>query len=144
MRGQYRCEDRGDRHGAQVQGHQEEAPQCGYWRYGDSVGEEGNPGDEEAAPPRGHRCGAELDDDGRNWKVLEELQDVSEPERRTARFRCVLAVANGGQTMVTFEDNAAVITTPNGEMKGSDIKGPVAREAAERYGRIAAAASVIV
>jgi large subunit ribosomal protein L14 len=47
-------------------------------------------------------------------------------------------------TMVAFEDNAAVITTPNGEMKGSDIKGPVAREAAERYGRIAAAASVIV
>lgn len=47
-------------------------------------------------------------------------------------------------TMVTFEDNAAVITTPTGEMKGSDIKGPVAREAAERYGRIAAAASVIV
>jgi len=47
-------------------------------------------------------------------------------------------------TMVAFEDNAAVITTPTGEMKGSDIKGPVAREAAERYGRIAAAASVIV
>ena len=47
-------------------------------------------------------------------------------------------------TMVAFEDNAAVITTPNGELKGSDIKGPVAREAAERYGRIAAAASVIV
>jgi large subunit ribosomal protein L14 len=47
-------------------------------------------------------------------------------------------------TMVAFEDNAVVITTPTGEMKGSDIKGPVAREAAERYGRIAAAASVIV
>lgn len=47
-------------------------------------------------------------------------------------------------TMVQFEDNAAVITTDNGETKGSDIKGPVAREAAERWPRIAATASMIV
>ena len=47
-------------------------------------------------------------------------------------------------TMVQFEDNAAVITTPTGETKGSDIKGPVAREAAERFPRIAAAASTII
>ena len=46
--------------------------------------------------------------------------------------------------MVEFEDNAAVITTPAGETKGSDIKGPVAREAAERWPRIAAIASIIV
>jgi large subunit ribosomal protein L14 len=50
--------------------------------------------------------------------------------------------ANG--VMVAFEDNAAVITTPTGETKGSDIKGPVAREAAERWPRIAAIASMIV
>ncbi len=47
-------------------------------------------------------------------------------------------------TMVQFEDNAVVITTENGETKGSDIKGPVAREAAERWPRIAATASMIV
>ena len=47
-------------------------------------------------------------------------------------------------TMVQFEDNAAVIVAPNGETKGSDIKGPVAREAAERWPRIAATASQIV
>ncbi|HUV25168.1 MAG TPA: 50S ribosomal protein L14 [Methanomassiliicoccales archaeon] len=47
-------------------------------------------------------------------------------------------------TMVSFEDNAAVITTETGETKGTDIKGPVAREAAERWPRIAATASVIV
>jgi len=47
-------------------------------------------------------------------------------------------------TWVQFEDNAAVIVTPNGETKGSDIKGPVAREAAERWPRIAATASQIV
>lgn len=47
-------------------------------------------------------------------------------------------------TMVSFEDNAVVITTPEGEVKGSDIKGPVAREAAERWPRIASIASIIV
>lgn len=47
-------------------------------------------------------------------------------------------------TMVQFEDNAAVITTPKGETKGSEIKGPVAREAAERWPRIAATASIIL
>jgi len=46
--------------------------------------------------------------------------------------------------MVRFEDNACVLITPEGEVKGSDIKGPVAREAAERWPRIAATASIIV
>ncbi|MEM2105625.1 MAG: 50S ribosomal protein L14 [Candidatus Bathyarchaeia archaeon] len=45
---------------------------------------------------------------------------------------------------VQFEDNAAVIITPDGEMKGSEIRGPVAREAAERWPRIASAATIIV
>ncbi len=45
---------------------------------------------------------------------------------------------------VQFEDNAAVIITPDGEMKGSEIRGPVAKEAAERWPRIASAASIIV
>jgi large subunit ribosomal protein L14 len=46
--------------------------------------------------------------------------------------------------MVFFEDNAAVIVTDTGETKGTDIKGPVAREAADRWPRIAATASTIV
>ena len=45
---------------------------------------------------------------------------------------------------VQFEDNAAVIITPEGEMKGSEIRGPVAKEAAERWPRIASAASIIL
>ncbi|EMR73077.1 LSU ribosomal protein L14P [Thermoplasmatales archaeon SCGC AB-539-N05] len=47
-------------------------------------------------------------------------------------------------TMVEFDDNAAVIVTPTGETKGSMIKGPVAIEAAERWPKIASAASMIV
>lgn len=46
--------------------------------------------------------------------------------------------------MVEFEDNAAVLVTPEGEVRGSEIKGPVAREAAERWPRIAAIAGTIV
>lgn len=45
---------------------------------------------------------------------------------------------------VQFEDNAAVIMTPEGELKGSEIKGPVSKEAAERWLRIASASSIIV
>jgi len=45
---------------------------------------------------------------------------------------------------IQFEDNAAAIITPDGELKGSEIRGPVAREAAERWPRIASAARTIV
>jgi large subunit ribosomal protein L14 len=45
---------------------------------------------------------------------------------------------------LTFEDNAGVLVTPEGEIKGTDIKGPVAAEAAERWPRIANLASMIV
>ncbi|MFA5772635.1 MAG: 50S ribosomal protein L14 [Thermoplasmata archaeon] len=47
-------------------------------------------------------------------------------------------------TMVSFEDNAAVLVADTGETKGSDIKGPVAREAAERWSKIAATAAIII
>ena len=47
-------------------------------------------------------------------------------------------------TWIQFDDNAAVILTPEGEMRGSDIKGPVAREAAERWPRIGNIAKMVV
>jgi len=47
-------------------------------------------------------------------------------------------------TWVQFEDNAAVIMTPEGEMRGSEIRGPIAKEAAEKWPRVASAASIIV
>ena len=47
-------------------------------------------------------------------------------------------------TWIQFEDNAAVIITPEGELKGSEIRGPVSKEAAERWPRIASAASIII
>jgi len=47
-------------------------------------------------------------------------------------------------TVVQFEDNAAVVMTPEGELKGTEIRGPVAKEAAERWPRIASVSSIIV
>jgi large subunit ribosomal protein L14 len=43
-----------------------------------------------------------------------------------------------------FEDNAGVIITKDGEVKGTEIRGPVAREAAERFPRIASISSLII
>jgi LSU ribosomal protein L14P len=45
---------------------------------------------------------------------------------------------------VCFDDNAMVIVNENGEPKGTEIKGPVAREVAERYPKIASMATIIV
>jgi XTP/dITP diphosphohydrolase len=46
--------------------------------------------------------GPDLSDAARCRAVLKGLVDVPE-ERRTARFRCVLALARGGRTLSTFE-----------------------------------------
>lgn len=47
-------------------------------------------------------------------------------------------------TFVQFEDNAAVVMTPEGELRGSEIRGAVAKEAAERWPRVASASSTIL
>lgn len=46
-------------------------------------------------------------------------------------------------TFIYFEDNAGVIVNNKGEMKGSAITGPVAKECAELWPRIASNASSI-
>jgi large subunit ribosomal protein L14 len=45
---------------------------------------------------------------------------------------------------VKFEDNAAVIVDDKWMPKGTEIRGPVAREAIERFSKIASAATIIV
>ncbi|MEM0494765.1 MAG: 50S ribosomal protein L14 [Thermofilum sp.] len=47
-------------------------------------------------------------------------------------------------TWIAFEDNAVVIMTPEGEPKGTEIRGPVAKEAIERWPSLAPLASIIV
>ncbi|PSQ47209.1 50S ribosomal protein L14 [Halobacteriales archaeon SW_12_67_38] len=47
-------------------------------------------------------------------------------------------------TRVKFEDNAAVVVDENEDPRGTELRGPVAREVAERFGSIASAATMIV
>jgi len=50
----------------------------------------------------------------------------------------------GDGIWIQFEDNAAVITDERGNPKGSEIRGPIAREAAEKWAAIAKIASIII
>lgn len=45
---------------------------------------------------------------------------------------------------VKFEDNAAIIVSPEGVPKGSEIKGAVAKEVVERFPKVSACATIIV
>jgi large subunit ribosomal protein L14 len=45
---------------------------------------------------------------------------------------------------VNFEDNAAVLVNEKGEPRGSQIKGPVAKEAVERFSGIGKISSIVV
>ena len=47
-------------------------------------------------------------------------------------------------TRVKFEDNAAVIIDDAEDPRGTELKGPIAREVAERFGSIASTATMIV
>jgi large subunit ribosomal protein L14 len=45
---------------------------------------------------------------------------------------------------VSFEDNAAVLVDERGEPKGTEIKGPIAKEAVERFSALGKIASIVV
>ena len=45
---------------------------------------------------------------------------------------------------IEYEDNAVVIVSDDGEPKGSEISGPIAREAAVLWPRLASIASIII
>ena len=47
-------------------------------------------------------------------------------------------------TWVAFEDNAVVLVNQDGTPRGTEIRGPIAREAAERWPRLAKLATIIV
>jgi large subunit ribosomal protein L14 len=71
------------------------------------------------------------------------------PEMRKQLFNAVVVrqkrlYQRTDGTRVQFEDNAAVILTPEGTLRGSDIKGPVAREAVDRWARLGNLARMVV
>ena len=71
------------------------------------------------------------------------------PEMRRQVLEAVVvrqrkAIRRPDGTRVKFEDNAAVIIDDAEEPRGTEIKGPIAREVAERFGSIASTATMIV
>ena len=71
------------------------------------------------------------------------------PEMRRQVLEAVIirqrkAIRRPDGTRVKFEDNAAVIVDENEDPRGTEIKGPIAREVAERFGSIASTATMIV
>ncbi|VDN25339.1 unnamed protein product [Cylicostephanus goldi] len=79
-----------------------------------------------------HTC----DDDDTNYKSpFSVLQAVVIRQRKQFRRK--------DGTFIYFEDNAGVIVNNKGEMKGSAITGPVAKECADLWPRIAANAGSI-
>ena len=61
-------------------------------------------------------------------------------EVRTFVLRLFIFLTNH----IVFQDNAGVIVNPKGEMKGSAITGPVAKECADLWPRIASNAGTVV
>src|ERR1700752_424994 len=62
-----------------------------------------------------HLADANTDDEANNARVLRELKNVP-PEKRTARFVCVLAAARDGKTLQTFRGVAegVILDAPRG------------------------------
>jgi XTP/dITP diphosphohydrolase len=62
-----------------------------------------------------HLADTNTDDEANNARVLRELRDVV-PEKRTARFVCVLAAARNGKTLATFRGTAdgMILDAPRG------------------------------
>lgn len=67
------------------------------------------------------------------YKIV--MQGVVVRQRKTFRRK--------DGTFIYFEDNAGVIVNNKGELKGSAITGPVARECADLWPRIASLAQAV-
>ncbi|RVW53592.1 60S ribosomal protein L23 [Vitis vinifera] len=66
-----------------------------------------------------------------------ELVALRPPDDISSRFMAV-------EVMLQSVNNAGVIVNPKGEMKGSAITGPIGKECADLWPRIASAANAIV
>lgn len=71
------------------------------------------------------------------------------PEVRKQKFKAVIVrqkmpLRRRDGTWISFEDNAVVVVNPDGTPKGTEIRGPVARESIERWPKLAGLATVII
>jgi len=81
-------------------------------------------------------------------KVTVSVTKGTPEERRQVKEAVIIRqrkpIRRPDGTRLKFEDNAAVLVNENEEPQGTEIKGPIAREVAERFGSIASTATMIV
>jgi len=71
------------------------------------------------------------------------------PELRRNILKCVIVrqkmiYRRKDGTHLCFEDNAGVLISKEGDPRGTEIRGPIAREAAEQFPRLASISSLII
>ncbi len=71
------------------------------------------------------------------------------PELRGNILKCVIVrqkmiYRRKDGTHLCFEDNAGVLVSKEGDPRGTEIRGPIAREAAEQFPRLASISSLII
>jgi len=71
------------------------------------------------------------------------------PELRGNILKCVIVrqkmiFRRKDGTHLCFEDNAGVLVSKDGDPRGTEIRGPIAREAAEQFPRLASISSLII
>ncbi len=77
-------------------------------------------------------------------KVLKGNEKVRHEVHRAVIIRQRREYRRADGTHISFEDNAAVLVNEKGEARGTLVKGPVAREAVERFSTIGKIANQVV
>ena len=77
-------------------------------------------------------------------KVLKGDEKVRHEVHRAVIIRQRREYRRTDGTHISFEDNAAVLVNEKGEARGTLVKGPVAREAVERFSTIGKIANQVV
>jgi large subunit ribosomal protein L14 len=77
-------------------------------------------------------------------KVIKGDEKVRHEVHRAVVIRQRREYRRADGTHISFEDNAAVLVSEKGEARGSLVKGPVAREAVERFSTIGKIANQVV
>ena len=79
-----------------------------------------------------------------NVKVLKGDEKVRHEVHMAVIIRQRRPFRRANGMMVEFEDNAVVLINDKGEVRGSIVKGPVAKEVVERYSTIGKIANQVV
>jgi large subunit ribosomal protein L14 len=77
-------------------------------------------------------------------KVIKGDEKVRHEVHRAVIIRQRREYGRSDGTHISFEDNAAVLVNDKGEARGTLVKGPVAREAVERFSTIGKIANQVV